>query len=366
MKINRINFKVTYKGKTYHRVVDFAKDCGISSRLVLERYKRGWRNPHRLAKPPIKKFYHPGPYKVTYKGIEYYGVTKFCKAFNLSYPKVNRLWANGIRNPEELITKGVRLDDKLALKEQREKDFTNKIKILKEYNLFTFKEVANLTNSSLESIISATYDLTRTDKRASKSGISTIGIQKNDIVDFSKIKDSDDQQLLKISNIRAVPKIVLKESAIKHIKEKQQLIKSLELKPFPFFDENYFYDHKSQTMWHKVKGKYRQVKNHNQKFTLRHKKIRYVFSISNVEDIYQNPKVKFEDLYTLEELCVILIISKNYWKNHGFSRNLPPMHTRYNFKTKNHKSGWTKQELIRAFSKNEETKKYLDRIKNLQ
>lgn len=43
MKLHRTKFNVTYKGKTYKRVIDFAQDFNLNTRLVLARWQRGWQ-----------------------------------------------------------------------------------------------------------------------------------------------------------------------------------------------------------------------------------------------------------------------------------------------------------------------------------
>ena len=138
--VKQLDFQVTYKGKTYHRVADFAKAAGIDTRLVLARYKRGWRDPERLAKPPIKKYKRHGAYEITYQGIKYASLAEFCRQQRLSYPKTNRLWATGIRDPQELIIKAALKKSSIALKMQKDHDYKNKLNTLKKYNLYTRSE----------------------------------------------------------------------------------------------------------------------------------------------------------------------------------------------------------------------------------
>lgn len=129
--VKQLDFQVTYKGKAYHRVADFAKAARIDTRLVLARYKRGWRDPERLAKPPIKKHAWHSPYKINYQGIKYSSLAEFCRQHRLSYNKANRLWVSGIKNPKELIIKAALKKSDIALEMQRKHDYNEKTNILK-------------------------------------------------------------------------------------------------------------------------------------------------------------------------------------------------------------------------------------------
>lgn len=129
--VKQLDFKMIYKGNTYHRVADFAKAAGVDTQLVLQRYKRGWRDPYQLAKPPIKKHAWHSPYKINYQGIKYSSLAEFCRQQRLSYNKANRLWVSGIKNPKELIIKATLKKSDIALKMQRKHDYDQKVTILK-------------------------------------------------------------------------------------------------------------------------------------------------------------------------------------------------------------------------------------------
>ena len=199
--------------------------------------------------------------------------------------------------------------------------------------------------------------------RKNKKGVSVIGLRREDIVDFKNIKDGND--LLEISNVTAIPRVVLKESAIKHIKEKQTRSESLELEPFNFFDEDYYYDKATHTMWKLTKTGYKQINQNKGKFALIHNKEKYYFAESTIQDIYQHPDIRYNQLYSARDLYDILNISRSYWSNHRLGENLPSQHVRFNYDTKQNKNGWTKAELINGFSQNEKTRKYIDSIKSL-
>lgn len=356
--VKQLDFKMIYKGNTYHRVADFAKAAGVDTQLVLQRYKRGWRDPDQLAKPPIKKHPWHSPYKINYQGIKYSSLAEFCRQQRLSYTKANRLWVSGIKNPKELIIKAALKKSDIALEMQRKHDYDEKTNILKKYNLYTPKEIAKITDIPLKSVLSSMHDLIRTDSRKNKKGVSVIGLRREDVVDFKKIKDGND--LLEISNVTAIPRVVLKESAIKHIKEMQTRSESLELEPFNFFGEDYYYDKATHTMWKLTKTGYKQINQSNGKFALIHNKKKYYFAESTIEDIYQHPDIKYSQLYSATDLYKILNVSRSYWSSHRLGENLPFQHVRFNYDTKQNKNGWTKAELINGFSKNEETRKFVD------
>ena len=361
--VKRINFEVTYKGKTYKRVADFAKDVGLDTHVVLSRYKEyGWDTPEKLAQPLVKGRTHPA-YKIEYKGVEYSSLAEFTRAFKLSYPQVLKHWRSGIKEPAELINKSKPKSREKTTKDlldQKKIDQTARNKYLKSLNLLSPMDLSEAIGVPSKTIVGDIYNFFRPDRYKAKNGITNLGIHKDDIVMLT-----DNETTLKtISNTTAVPKYGIKPIAINHVEARRDYIKSLNLVKMPYF-KNYYYDPKGKRMW--TARKYFMLelnpdKGQN-KFTLRQDKHSYSFSYSNIADWLKYPNIKYEDLISYDDLKNILGIDRHWWSNNGIRQTImPDIHKRYSFETHKAKIGFDKKELIEAFKTSQKTIGFVSKL----
>lgn len=365
--VKRIEFNIKYKGKTYKRVSDFARDAGVDTHLVLMRLKNGWTDPQKLAQPPIedkdRKNNHPA-YVINYKNVKYSSLAEFSRTFKLSYNLVLRCWHTGYTEPEDIIQRAKpksleeTTQDMLAQKKIDEKA---KNKYLRELGLFSPTDISQATGVPLSKIISAISGLIRNDARRTKSNISSIGIHREDIT----LLTDNEKTLDTISNSVVVPRYGIKPIAIKHIQVKQNYLKSLNLIQVPHFT-NYYYDIKGKRIWSLNKGTtMREIKpKSTNTYILKRDKHSYSVSTKDIDDWSKNPNIEYDDLLSYADLTNILEVSKSWWSNNGIRQTImPKLHKRYNFQTHKAKTGFAKNELITAFKKNSKTKKFITKIR---
>lgn len=365
--IKRLNFKVTYKGTIYRRAVDFAQAVNLDTRLVLSRYRNGWRDPEKLAQPPIKKHKYVGPHKVEYRGITYNALTEFARAFNLSYAKLTRNWEQGKRDPEYLIEASQPRSKKESTQDlltQKQLDEAAKEEILRSKGLLTIAQLSSAVGIDESTILFTISNLIRTDSRRQKSEVSIIGLHRSDIV---RLNDND-ETIDKISNKIVVPKYGIRPVAISHIKFKQNYLNEQNLIRIPKF-EGYYFDVKNKRVWSKKKSGYKELKPSIKKngsiiYNLKSNEIKYGFTIGNLEDYILHPEIKYEDILSFKELVEITKTTKSWWGNHGINRIFPDYHVRFKFDgTNKKKRGLIKAELINALKTNPETEKFVPLIK---
>lgn len=359
--VKKRDFKVFYRGKTYTRIADFAKDVGLSTRVVLERVRRGWTDPSRLAQPLIKHGQWHAPYKVEYKGIVYNSLAEFARSFGLSYTKAKKYWIVEGKGPEYIIehAKPTSQQESTAdMLEMKKIDEKAKHRHLKKNELLSIGEVVEATGVQENALRRAISNMIRTDEKRAKSDMSNIGIWRSDIVPLT-----DDEETKKsISNKAVVPNYGLSRYAVEHIKGRQDFIKSLNLAQVPHF-QNYFYSFKTQRLFSLSSGVYREIEPKKQKhsmvFPIKKDKKRYHFSSATIEDYISHPEIRYEDLVSYADLEKITGHNQNWWKNNGISQTFPQVHRRYSFDgEKKRKQGFVRSELKEALKKHSKSKKF--------
>lgn len=88
---------VIIQGKEYSSVSECARQHNIDPKLLVSRIRCYGQNSNKLFKPVL-----PAKHSITYKGKKYETLKEFAEAFNLKPSTVHHRWERGIRDPELL------------------------------------------------------------------------------------------------------------------------------------------------------------------------------------------------------------------------------------------------------------------------
>lgn len=92
---------IIIKGKEYPSISECARQHNIDPKLLVSRIRCYGKNSNRLFKPVL-----PAKHSITYKGRKFETLKEFAEAFNLKPTTVHNRWERGIRDPE-LLKKSV-------------------------------------------------------------------------------------------------------------------------------------------------------------------------------------------------------------------------------------------------------------------
>lgn len=145
IKMNEETINLKYNGKTYHHLEDFAKDNGISTKTVKDRWFRGHRDPEKLLHRGRIPFKFKGAHHLIYEGKEYPLLIEFCRRYKLNYRKALDLWRRNIRDPEVIKDEAVVQDSHKVLSAVRQNDLSKIEEIVNNYGYLTSAQVAQKT-----------------------------------------------------------------------------------------------------------------------------------------------------------------------------------------------------------------------------
>lgn len=324
---------LTFNGKKYYRLGDLAKDYNISARLVNQRWVDGHRDPKILTSPNINTY--QGIHSIIYRGVYYKSALQFSNAYKLNYKKVIALIKQGVTNPKQLIEEGKTGNYGVEVLNNYVKNEIKKKELLvNSKKLFTAVQVSEITNISPAFIYDALKAIV-----VEGQNKSSIGLLDTDIVKIHFNK-SEDKKL--VGDSRLVSKFGFKASAITHILAKQKHLQQLDLKlvPINISSFDYLYSPKTHELFRSKGQKIIKIKRKNKdEFWIVGNKKTIILKIADIQDMLDNPSIKYDDLLTKSELIKTGKVESNI-----ASSKLPKPHVRINNNGQK-KKGWTKQEI---------------------
>lgn len=336
---------IEYKGKEYTHLEDFAKDYGVKTSIVKDRYERGHRNPEELLYAGRIPFKFTGSHKIVYKGVEYPSLKQFCKAFKLNYRKALTLWKRNIRDPQKIMDNARFSNNKQVLNDVRTNDILSIERVVNHHGYLTANQVADKTK----------VDPTKIREQVTRmldGQNNNMGVEANDIV---KINYSKQEIATASTNKSVLPSYAFKPAIIDHINNHLNKINNPNIKRIPFRNTNYYFDTKTNKVFSKQKSSstFKELKLSVDHYVLRgddgH---RFSFTVDTIKDLLEYPEVTAADLLTKQDVIEKYKMPRTAWNNRRVYTVLPLKigHTRYD---KNGKlvRGWTKETVESVVSK---------------
>lgn len=343
--------QITYKGKTYKSLGEFARAFNLNADVVRNRYNNGTRDPKKLMEPmhePSKKSitidnvkyssinemtrklarpdvpattilnrYNRGDrtkerltrpitesakkssrkIQINYQGHTYPSLKQFAEAVNIPYPAMKERYRKS-HDINDLIKPLVTHTEAIEAMNNQAVQYNNKI--LHKYNLLSIQDINKFTGLSSNVISNALSSVVCGDG-------TNMGFDKNDI---TKVPYTSDE-IKNAPNNKMLSKWGFKQSALDKINIKSAKLVESNMQLIPQLGMDYFFDSKTKTVWSNRRGdqtngvfqKLKLVNNHyNFKIDKNGKIIRRTANEETILDLIKNPAITGKDLITVNQI----------------------------------------------------------------
>lgn len=352
--------QITYKGKTYKSLGEFARAFNLNADLIRNRYNNGTRDPKKLMEPihePSKKSitidnvkyssinemtrklarpdvpaktilhrYNRGDrtkerltrpitesakkssrkIQINYQGHTYPSLKQFAEAVNIPYPAMKERYRKS-HDINDLIKPLV--TNKEAIEAMNNKAVQYNNKIIHKYSLLSVHDISKVTGLDPNVISNALGSVVCGDG-------TNMGFDKNDI---AKVPYTSDE-IKNASNKNMLSKWAFKQSALDKINIKSAKLIESNMQLIPQLGMDYFFDSKTKTVWsnrrgNRTNGIFQKLKLQNGYYhfkpEINGKSIQRVANEETILDLIKYPSITGKNLITVNQIRQSYDISYN-------------------------------------------------------